>query len=128
MGGSRDSSHFFHRYALANNDGSIDTANDIAFSDDILFCYALSIVTTLVFALVVWRRPSYWFAAPGGLLVFAVVNVIRARPEGVIIIVPDLEPIKSMWISGIALAITAFVLFINRRRNAGPDARADGTA
>ena len=51
---------------------------------------------------------------PGGLLIIAVLNVLRAHAEEVIDFIPS-----SDLVSIAALALAALILFINQRKNTG---------
>ena len=88
--------------------GSINASNDVAFSTALLSSYAISLLAALALAWFLSRRPHLVFLFPGAALVFAVVEVLRFRPESPIVLVPTIAPWRPALIS-IAAAVSAAI-------------------
>jgi len=96
--------------------GSINASNDIAFSAALLSSYAVSLLAALALAWFLSLRPHLVFLLPVIALVFAVVEVLRLRPESPIALFPTIAPWRPALIS-IAAAATAALFIYTPRLN-----------
>jgi hypothetical protein len=94
--------------------GSINASNDLAFSRELLSSYEVSLLAAIAFAWVLSRRPHLLFLLPGVALVFAVVEVLRLRPESPIALIPTIKPWRPALISIVAATIGALFIYASR--------------
>ena len=103
---------FFRRtQAYFVETGSINASNDVGFSNSLLISYAISLFACLALAWLAYRRPRLALVIPFAMLMFAVVEVLRLRPEEPIVLFPTIQPWKRALIS-IAAVIVAVLVHI----------------
>jgi len=88
--------------------GSINASNDLRFSTILLLSYSISLLSALIFAWFLFRRPRFAFLLPFSLLIFAVSEVIRSQPESPIILFPTFGPWRPVLLSIVAVGLGAF--------------------
>ena len=93
---------------------SINASNDVAFSTALLSSYAVSLLAALALAWFLSRRPHLVFLLPIIALVFAVVEVLRLRPESPIALFPTIAPWRPALISIAAAATAALFIYAPR--------------
>ena len=97
--------------------GSLNASNDVAFSTALLASYAVSLLAALILACFLSRRPHLLFLLPVVAIVFAVVEVLRLRPESPIVLFPAIQPWRPALISIAALAVAALFIYAPRLNN-----------
>lgn len=94
--------------------GSINASNDVAFSSTLLLSYAVSLLAGFALAWFLSRRPHLVFLLPIALFTFAVVEVLRLRPELPIVLIPTIAPWRPAFISLGAVVIAALFIYAPR--------------
>ncbi len=106
--------------AYSGGAGSINASNDVSFSGALLASYAVSLLAALALAWFLFRRPRLVFLLPFGLLVFAVIEVLRLQPESPIVLFPTIRPWRPAVIS---LAAASFAALFHCAPRSGANER-----
>jgi len=102
-------------YALSVDDGSIDTANDTGFGSSLVmsYCFSFAVALTIAWLLPSTRAWMLFLPLAGSLLVAA--DVIRLRPESVIVIFPTMYPFRPALFSLFIAGAGALIICLHRR-------------
>ena len=97
--------------------GSINAASDLSFSSSLLVSYIVSLVAAFTVAWMYSRFASWLLVFPVLILGYSVTEILRVRPEEVIVLFPVMHPWRPATFSVIALVV-AFTLFYVQRHYA----------
>jgi hypothetical protein len=94
---------------IYSEDQSIDAANDLSYSRQLLVFYSFSLAAGLIYVWLFSKRPVFGMKIPGALFLYAVVDVLLRHPERVIVFIPDMLPWRPAIISLVALIMAAIL-------------------
>jgi len=93
---------------------SINAANDLNYATSLAVSYSISILGFLSLAYLVFRFPRPILLLPLGLAAFAVIEVLRLRPESPIPLFPNMMPWRPALLNTAAAALAAACIFAPR--------------
>lgn len=111
---ARAASFFHGAQDYFRETSSINASNDLRFSSTLLGCYLVSLLAALAFAWLITRHPRFWLLLPGGLLAYAVGEVLWLRPETPIHLFPTMSPWRPVWISAVGVVIAVALAYLPR--------------
>ncbi|MEO5804243.1 MAG: hypothetical protein ABIR24_12005 [Verrucomicrobiota bacterium] len=100
--------------ALENYTGAIHDQNDLEYGYELLFAYFLcfTLSSGMVYFAFRFQRVSLWLCL--GIPLFAVVDVIRIKPEEVVVLIPSMNPFRPIRWNLLALAIAGLIIWLPR--------------
>lgn len=102
--------------------GSINAANDLSFSSTLVISYIVSLTAAFTVACLYSRSRSWLLIIPFVILGYSVIEVLRVRPEEVIVLFPVMRLWRPATFSLIALAVALALFYANRRSSNTLDA------
>jgi len=96
--------------------GSINASNDLSFSSTLLVSYIISLAAAFIVAWLYSRSCSWLLIFPVAILGYSVVEVLRVRPEEVIVLFPVMRPWRPAILSLIAMTVALALFYAHRHR------------
>ncbi len=93
---------------------SINAWNDYAFSRELLVSYSFCLLIAALLAWLLLRTRIWWLGFPLAASFLIAFDVIRLKPESVIVLISPMEPLRPAAFSIVAALVAVLILWLKR--------------